>query len=109
MRRKELIATVSAALSASNSNLRPLVTAFMLLLSLLDGGICRAQSATTGYPGNVPVVKQEPFIGMMSPGAIILVDDGTCGKGRIKEVTGGEVAPAIERPRTRRCVAKPVK
>ncbi len=114
MRRKELIAGVSAgrfvaALSASNGNMRPPVTTFMLLLSLFAGSVCRAQSATPGHSGNVPVLKQEPFDGMMSPGAIVLVDDGTCGRGRIKEVTGGEVAPAIERPRTRRCVAKPVK
>ena len=34
------------------------------------------------------VVKQEPFEGQMLPGAVILVDDGTCGKGKIKEVAG---------------------
>jgi hypothetical protein len=76
---------------------------------LFAGGLCRAQSAATFYPGNVPVLKQEPFPGMMSPGAIVLIDDGTCGKGRIKEVTGGEVAPAIQRPRIIRCIAKPAK
>src|SRR5882724_9107537 len=36
------------------------------------------------------VVKQEPLEGQMVPGGIVLVDDGTCGKGKIKEVTGGE-------------------
>jgi hypothetical protein len=90
--------------------MKTLVTAtFALGVSLLAGDICRAQFATAGGPSNAPVVKQEPSDGMMSPSAIVLVDDGSCGKGRIKEVTGGEVSPAIERPRTRRCIAKPRK
>jgi hypothetical protein len=88
---------------------KPLATIFACLFCVFAGGLCRAQSAGTGYPGNVPVLKQEPFPGMMSPGAIVLVDDGSCGKGRIKEVTGGEVAPAIQRPRTIRCIARPAK
>jgi len=52
------------------------------------------------------VVKQEPFPGQMAPGGIVLVDDGSCGKGKILEVTGGELAPAIERPRKRRCIPR---
>jgi hypothetical protein len=50
------------------------------------------------------VVKQEPFDGQMVPGAVILVDDGSCGKGKIKEVTGGEIGAMNPRPRTRRCI-----
>jgi hypothetical protein len=68
--------------------------AFALLLAL--GGACDAQT----------VVKQEPFDGKMEPGQIILVDDGSCGKGKIKEVTGGELAAMNPRPRTRRCIPK---
>jgi hypothetical protein len=60
------------------------------------GCICSAQT----------VVKQEPFDGKMEPGQVILVDDGTCGKGKIKEVTGGEIGAMNPRPRTRRCIAK---
>ncbi len=52
------------------------------------------------------VVKQEPFPGQMAPGGIVLADDGSCGKGKILEVTGGELAPAIERPRKRRCIPR---
>ena len=52
------------------------------------------------------VVKQEPFDGQMVPGAVILVDDGSCGKGRIKQVTGGEVGAMDPRPRTRKCIAR---
>ncbi len=68
--------------------------ALALLLGL--GGACSAQT----------VVKQEPFEGKMVPGQIILVDDGTCGKGKIKEVTGGETGAMNNRPRSRRCIAK---
>ena len=72
-------------------SMRTLVSAtFALGACLLAGGICHAQFAPAASPGNAPVVKQEPFDGMMSPSAIVLVDDGSCGKGRIKEVTGGE-------------------
>ena len=68
--------------------------ALALLLAL--SGACNAQT----------VVKQEPFDGKMVPGQVILVDDGTCGKGKIKEVTGGEIGAMNPRPRTRRCIAK---
>jgi hypothetical protein len=52
------------------------------------------------------VVKQEPFEGKMVPGAAILVDDGSCGKGKIKQVTGGEIGAMDPRPRTRKCIPK---
>jgi hypothetical protein len=55
------------------------------------------------------VVKQEPFDGQMVPGQVILVDDGTCGRGRIKQVTGGEIGAMNPRPRTRTCVPKAAK
>lgn len=67
--------------------------ALALLVAL--GGACGAQT----------VVKQEPWEGM-EPGQVILVDDGTCGKGKIKEVTDGELGAMNPRPRTRRCIPK---
>jgi hypothetical protein len=42
----------------------------------------------------------------MVPGSVILVDDGTCGKGKIKQVTGGETDAMNPRPRTRKCIPK---
>ena len=65
-------------------------------LLLAAGGVCHAQV----------IVRQEPFDGQMVPGAVILVDDGSCGKGRIKEVTGGEVGAMNPRPRSRRCIPR---
>jgi hypothetical protein len=52
------------------------------------------------------VVKQEPFEGKMLLGAVILVDDGSCGKGKIKEVTGGEIGAMDPSPRTRKCIPR---
>jgi hypothetical protein len=66
-----------------------------------------ALALAAGCPSRAKVVvKQEPFEGKMVPGEIILVDDGTCGKGKIKEVIGGEVGAMNPRPRTRRCVPR---
>jgi hypothetical protein len=52
------------------------------------------------------IVKQEPFEGQMVPGAVVLVDDGSCGKGKIKQVTGGEIGAMDPRPRTRKCIPR---
>jgi hypothetical protein len=35
------------------------------------------------------VLKSEPPRGGLPAGAVVLVDDGSCPKGKIKEVTGG--------------------
>jgi hypothetical protein len=56
--------------------------------------------------GNAQIVKQEPFEGQMAAGSILLVDDGTCGKGRIKQIIGGELAAMNPRPRARTCVPR---
>jgi hypothetical protein len=52
-----------------------LLKAAAVFLSLVTGDICNAQI----------VVKQEPLD--MRNGATVLVDDGSCGKGKIKLVT----------------------
>jgi hypothetical protein len=70
-----------------------------LALSVL--GLLLAASSS-----DAQVVKQEPFEGKMVPGAVILVDDGSCGKGKIKQVTGGEIGAMDPRPRTRKCIPK---
>lgn len=83
-------------------------TIVVLSIALVAGSVCHAQS-DVGSLSDVQVVKQEPFDGMMAPGAPLLVDDGTCGKGKIKLVIGGEIAPQISRPRTRKCVPRPAR
>ena len=51
------------------------------------------------------LLKREPAIGQLPTGASVLVDDGTCGAGKIKKVVGGNVATG--QPRARSCVARP--
>jgi hypothetical protein len=67
-----------------------------LALFLGASGSCNAQT----------LVKQEPLEGQMLPGSVILVDDGTSGKGKIKQVTGGELGAMNPRPRTRKCIPR---
>jgi uncharacterized caspase-like protein len=50
------------------------------------------------------IVKQEPAIGKLPPGASVLVDDGTCPAGQIKQLIGGNVTTG--QPRLRSCVAR---
>lgn len=62
-------------------------------------GICSAQV----------VVKQEPMEGQLRTGATVLVDDGTCGQGKIKLITatggnGNEIQGLP--PRSRTCVRR---
>ena len=79
--------------------MKTIIGSVALTLFLAASGACHAQT----------VVKREPFDGMMTPGSVILVDDGTCGKGKIKEVTGGELGAMNPRPRTRRCIPRNIK
>jgi uncharacterized caspase-like protein len=50
------------------------------------------------------VLKQEPAIGKLPPGASVLVDDGTCPAGQIKQVVGGNIVTG--QPRLRSCVPR---
>jgi len=43
-----------------------------------------ASSASTAQ-----MLKKEPGAGQLAAGAVVLVDDGTCGPGKVKQVTGG--------------------
>ena len=57
-------------------------------------------------------MNREPAEGDLRPGQKVLVDDGTCPVGQIKEVTGGsnrnqiQTAPAAGMPRQRQCVKR---
>lgn len=65
--------------------------------------------AVTNSALSARTVQQEPVMGGMREGERVLVDDGSCGPGKIKEVIGGNHVKAggtqhIER--TRRCIDK---
>jgi hypothetical protein len=64
------------------------------------GSLCHAE-----------VLKKEPPAGQLPAGSVVLVDDGTCGKGKIKQVTGGSnmnggQMVAGGSARTRKCIPK---
>jgi hypothetical protein len=52
------------------------------------------------------VLKAEPGPGQIAAGARVLVDDGSCPKGQIKEVTGGTNYGGGSKNRTIRCVRR---
>ena len=66
--------------------------------------------AASGACNAVEVLKQKPPKGAYAPGEKFLVDDGTCGRGKIKEVTIGDWSYHMDAgmvpPRQRRCVAR---
>lgn len=59
--------------------------------------------SATGVSADMP--KQMPQDGVLSPGEVVLVDDGRCPAGEVKQVTGGNKAKNI--PREVKCVPKP--
>jgi Family of unknown function (DUF6719) len=80
--------------------MRTLITGSVALAAVLAAsGMCAAQV----------VVKQEPMEGQLRTGATVLVDDGTCGQGKIKLITatggnGNEIQGLP--PRTRTCIPR---
>jgi hypothetical protein len=63
--------------------------------------------AAGGSAETAETLKQEPPAGALRPGQIVLVDDGSCPAGQIKQVTGGSnlskgqpVAGGVGRGRT---------
>jgi hypothetical protein len=80
--------------------MRTLITGSVALAAVLAAsGMCAAQV----------VVKQEPMEGQLRTGATVLVDDGTCGKGKMKLITAtggnGNEMQGLP-PRTRTCVPR---
>ncbi|MGS5088785.1 DUF6719 family protein [Hydrogenophaga sp. A37] len=59
--------------------------------------------SATGASADMP--KQMPQDGVLSPGEVVLVDDGRCPAGEVKQVTGGNKVKNI--PREVKCVPKP--
>jgi hypothetical protein len=66
-----------------------------LVLFLTASSLCNAQ-----------ILKKEPEPGQLTTGTVVLVDDGTCGKGKIKQVTGGSTSVMTPKPRIRKCIQK---
>jgi hypothetical protein len=76
--------------------MKTIVASTTLVLFFASNGIGNAQV----------VLKQEP-VQVMQQGASVLVDDGTCGKGKIKQVSAGNWnAMYGNENRVRKCIPK---
>lgn len=67
--------------------------------------LCLAVSSSTHGKPNVEYLKEEPPAGALPYRKIVYVDDGTCPRGQVKEVTGGSQEKSILRKV--RCVTRP--
>lgn len=64
---------------------------------------------TTGAAAAATILKAEPPMGQLKEGQRVLVDDGSCGAGQIREVTGGnhtKVGGTANTIRQYRCVPR---
>lgn len=67
--------------------------------------------ATTAFSGQslADVLKREPPMGQLREGQVVLVDDGSCPAGQIKQVIGGNHVKAggfKQIVRTRTCIPR---
>lgn len=77
----------------------------MLRLGLVSGLLVVSAGSALAQP----VVKEEPPMGKMQEGEVLLVDDGSCPAGKIKRVVGGNhvlVGGTKHIVRTRSCVRR---
>src|ERR1700690_1903534 len=77
-------------------------------LKCFDAQPAGAPAAAPAAPQETPllrIVKKEPAVGLLPTGVEILVDDGSCPKGKIKKVVGGDVT--LGQARVRSCVPHP--
>ena len=58
---------------------------------------------------NAEILKREPPMGALKEGQVVLVDDGTCPRGQVKRVVGGnhvKVGGTKDIVRTHSCIAR---
>lgn len=70
---------------------------------------CGIFFAVATHPVMAEALKQEPAMGQLREGQVVLVDDGSCPAGQIKQVTGGnhvKVGGTKHIVRTYKCVSK---
>jgi hypothetical protein len=74
---------------------------------LVSAGIGLGCAAATSVGFAQQVLRQEPP--SIRYGSVFLVDDGTCGKGKIKKIVGGRGAhcsACLPVPRARTCIPR---
>jgi hypothetical protein len=101
------VPTALAAGVCSTGNYNSCVTCCKNNSTITNRPLCTSQCEdykTGGMKGSV--VRSEPEPGQIAAGAKILVDDGSCPAGQIKQVTGGSTYGGSSAQRTRHCVAR---
>ena len=73
--------------------------------SIVVAALCFAGPTLAQGEQKVEYLKEEPPAGSVPYRKIVHVDDGTCRKGEVKEITGGSQVKSI--PRKVRCVKRP--
>ena len=76
-----------------------------LLIALVFAGALSAAAS----PALAEILKHEPPMGQLREGQIVLVDDGSCPAGQIKQVIGGNHVKAGGTKhivRTRKCIPR---
>ncbi len=71
--------------------------------------VCAAVVTAITGQAFAAVLKKEPPMGALREGQVVMVDDGSCPAGQIKEVTGGNhvLAGGFKHVvRTRRCIPR---
>jgi hypothetical protein len=95
-------------LSAGAKISRQGVLVALSIVAAMAAGIGGFYLYTRPTPTTAPrttIVKEEPPIGQLPTGEIVLVDDGTCPPGQIKRVIGGNLA--MHQSRLRSCIPHP--
>ena len=72
---------------------------------VLAGVLCLATSALAQSERKIEYLEKEPPPGSLPRGKVVYVDDRTCPKGEVKEITGGSKDKSLLR--TVRCVKRP--
>jgi hypothetical protein len=76
---------------------------------ILIANVGAAALVCMSHATSAATLKKEPAMGALRQGQRALVDDGTCPKGQIKEVIGGNhssVGGNAQIHRTRRCIPR---
>jgi hypothetical protein len=79
--RIRFLAQLLSDIVGQNRRRTKMIKTIGFILALLVTSVASVSSATT--------LKQEPPMGAMREGQVVLVDDGSCPSGQIKRVVGG--------------------
>lgn len=80
-----------------------------LCKALLIAIVSTIALSAVASPSLAEILKREPPMGQLREGQIVLVDDGTCPPGQIKQVIGGnhvKVGGTKHNLRTHKCIPR---